>query len=72
MFVEINGANYNMYSISSFKALDTIVENSDHTQVTKYQIVYVSVSGSTLIENFPTKADRDEKYETLQSEFLVK
>lgn len=72
MFVEINGANYNMYSISSFKSKDELVENSNNTQTIKYLILYESVSGLVLREEFNSSEDRDAKYQTLLNDFLAK
>lgn len=73
MFVEINGAMHNMYSISSFKAVDKKVENSDGTNkyTDIYYIIYVTVNGITIEESFLDSKERDKKMEMLSTKFVV-
>lgn len=73
MFVEINGAMHNMYSISSFKAVDKKVENSSgtHEYTDIFYIVYVTVNGITIEEAFQEKDKRDAKLDMLSTKFVV-
>ena len=71
MFILINGTNYNIYSISSFRKETAYVTNSDGTGLNKYFINYAITTGIALKEEFDTEASRDAKYDLLVEKFVV-
>ena len=71
MFIEINHTQYNMYSISSFRAVDKKVENSDGTYLDAFFIYYVTNLGYEITERFESAELRDERYAYLKSKFGI-
>lgn len=73
MFIEVNGTMYNMYSISSFKGDQRLVESSAGTNssVIIYLILYETNDGIVHEETFDNKEDRDKKLDLLSSKFVV-
>lgn len=69
MFIEINGTNYNMYSISSFRKSIQNVESQSGSVVTRYLITYVLNSGDAIMEIFNTQAEQLERYDYIISRF---
>lgn len=69
MFIEINGTNYNIYSIASFRKMQSLVDNGDNTQAVRFVIKYALNNGVVLTETFNDESECDERYQTLVSAF---
>ena len=71
MFIEINHVQYNIYSISSFKAVDKKLENGDGTYTDAFFIYYMTNQGYELEERFESAELRDTRYNFLKSQFGI-
>lgn len=69
MFIEINHTNYNVYSISSFKKTQSVIDNGDGTQAVRFVITYALNSGAVLTEVFNDESECNKRYEALVNAF---
>lgn len=70
MFIEINHAEYNMYSISSFRKFDRKLENGDGNYTDAFYIIYtISNAGWEIEEKFSSETERNNKYNWLIEKF---
>lgn len=69
MFIEIDHTNYNVYSISSFRKGQSIVDNGDGTEAVRFVITYALNNGVVLKEVFNDESECNERYDALVSAF---
>jgi len=69
MFIEIDHTNYNVYSISSFRKTQSIVDNGDGTQAVRFVITYALNNGVVLNEIFNDESECNERYDALVNAF---